>query len=78
MELAKSTQTSQTASCKSSSGEAVFLAVLPEFHASIMPTVLPVNVHRPVQSAKSLANIRKFPDRLTNGRAQPVLCTFLI
>jgi hypothetical protein len=78
MELAISTQPAQGPCCKVSSGESLSPAIPQKFHRSITRTVLPVYAYTPAQSTMPSANIQMFPDRWTNGRAQPILCTFLI
>jgi hypothetical protein len=71
------TQPSQAPCCKVSSSEPVPLAVPQEAHRWITPVLL-VTAYIPAESASSSVKNHVLPDRWTNGRAQPVLCTFLI
>jgi hypothetical protein len=71
------TQPSQAPCCKVSSSEPVPPAVPQETHRWITP-VLPVTAYTPAESARSSVNDHVSPNRWTKGRAQPVLCTFLI
>ena len=66
------------APCTVSSNEPVPPAVPQEAHRWITPTALLVTAYTPAQSARSSVNDHVSPDRWTKGRAQPVLCTFLI
>jgi hypothetical protein len=71
-------QPSQAPCCNVSSGELISPAVPKEIQGSMPSTVSPVASYTPAHLARLSRSSHVLLDRWTGGRAQPVLCTFLI
>ena len=80
MGLARSAEPSQVPCCAVSTGESVPPAMLQRVCRPISLTVLVVDAaaYTPAHLVTPSTNIQVLPNRWTNGRAQSILCTFLI